>query len=285
MTEAFGYVRAATVDEALAALAEDDGGSSLLAGGTDLLVDIRNGVRAPRRLIDIKGIEALHELRVDRQGIRIGAAVPLNRLAELPAIRESIPALATAALAIGTYQIRNRGTLVGNVCNASPAADAAPILLVLNAEVEARGPSGARRIPMCELFTGVKRTCLSRDELVVAIRLPAPSADLRTGFLKQGRIRGHDLAVVNVAGAFFKDRGTLSVAIGSCGPTPTLLETVDVRDGAADAAADRVLGLAEAAVSPIDDVRASSAHRRAVLEALLRRLCADLLSEEAELCA
>jgi len=285
MTEAFGYLRAETVDEALAALAEDDGESSPLAGGTDLLVDIRNGARAPRRLIDIKGIEALQELRVDRQGIRIGAAVPLNRLAELPAIRESIPALATAALAIGTYQIRNRGTLVGNVCNASPAADAAPILLVLGAEVEARGPSGERRIPMCELFTGVKRTCLSGDELAVAIRLPAPSAGLRTGFLKQGRIRGHDLAVVNVAGAFAQDHGTLSVAIGSCGPTPILLETVDGCDGAADAAADRVLALAEAAVSPIDDVRASSAHRRAVLEALLRRLCAHLLSEEDDRCA
>ena len=276
MLGAFDYVRARSVDEACRLLAESDA-ASVLAGGTDLLVEIRNGLRSPKLLIDVKSIDELAVLDVDGPERVIGAAVPLNRLAEHRAIRDALPALAEAALSIGTYQLRNRGTLAGNLCNASPAADSAPVLLSLGATLSVAGTDGRRTVPISELFTGVKRTCLAPEEIVIDVRIPAPERDPpRTAFLKQQRIRGHDLAVVNVAGSYAPDAKTLKIAVGSCAPTPVLLEPIDA-SGAVDAVTGRAIELAEAAVSPISDVRASAAYRRAVLPVLLERLVDRLL--------
>ncbi len=276
MLGAFDYVRARSVAEACRLLGET-GGASILAGGTDLLVEIRNGLRAPKLLLDIKSIDELARLQLDGPEVIIGAAVPLNVLAEHRAIRESLPALADAALSIGTYQLRNRATLAGNVCTASPAADAAPILLSLDARLSVASPSERRTIPIDELFTGVKRTCLAPNEIVIDIRIPAPEKGMRTAFIKQQRIRGHDLAVVNVAGSYAPSAETLNVAVGSCAPTPVLLDPIDVRSDSFESIVNRVITLAEAATSPISDVRASAAYRRAVLPVLLRRLLDRLL--------
>jgi len=267
---AFDYVRARSVDEACRLLAESDD-ASVLAGGTDLLVEIRNGLRSPKLLIDVKSIDEFAALDVDGPERVIGATVPLNRVAEHRAIRDALPALAEAALSIGTYQLRNRATLAGNLCNASPAADSAPVLLSLGATLSVAGTDGRRTVPISELFTGVKRTCLASGEIVTDVRIPALEEGTRTAFLKQQRIRGHDLAVVNVAGSYAPDAETLRVAVGSCAPTPVLLEPIDA-SGAVDAVTDRAIELAEAAVSPISDVRASAAYRRAVLPVLLERL-------------
>ncbi len=275
MLGAFDYVRARSVDETCRLLAESDD-ASVLAGGTDLLVEIRNGLRSPKLLIDVKSIDELQRLDVDGPERVIGATVPLNRLAEHRSIRDALPALADAALSIGTYQLRNRATLAGNLCNASPAADSAPVLLSLDATLSVAGTAGRRTVPISELFTGVKRTCLAPGEIVTDVRIPATEGETRTAFLKQRRIRGHDLAVVNVAGAYAPDTGTLKVAVGSCAPTPVLLDPIDA-SGAVDAVAGRAIELAEAAVSPISDVRASAAYRRAVLPVLLRRLVDRLL--------
>ncbi len=276
MLGAFEYVRARSVKEACRLLTESDG-TSILAGGTDLLVEIRNGLRSPGLLVDIKAIDELSRLDVDGPELIVGASIPLNRLAEHSAIRASLPALADAALSVGTYQIRNRATLAGNLCNASPAADSAPALLVHGAELSVTGPDRRRTIPISELFVGVKRTSLGPDEVVTDVRIPAPEGGIRTAFLKQQRVRGHDLAVVNVAGSYAPGTKTLKVAIGSCAPTPMLLEPIDASSGSLESIADRVVELAGAAVSPIDDVRASAAYRRAVLPVLLRRLLARLL--------
>lgn len=276
MLGAFDYVRARSVDEACRLLAESDG-ASILAGGTDLLVEIRNGLRSPKLLVDIKGIDELAQFRTDGAEFTIGASIPLNDLVEHRAIRASLPALVDAALSIGTYQIRNRATLVGNVCNASPAADSAPVLLILDARLSVVGPSGRRTVPISELFTGVKRTCLAPDEIVTDIRIPAPTDGTRTAFLKQQRIRGHDLAVINVAGSYAVDTSTVRVAVGSCAPTPVLLEPIDASADSLEPTAHHIIELAERATSPISDVRASSAYRLAVLPVLLRRLLDRLL--------
>jgi CO/xanthine dehydrogenase FAD-binding subunit len=275
---AFDYVRARSVDEACRLLAEGDG-ASILAGGTDLLVEIRNGLRSPKLLVDIKSIDELAQLRIDGPEFTIGASVALNVLAEHRAIRAPLPALADAALSIGTYQLRNRATLAGNLCNASPAADSAPVLLVLDAELAVTGSNGHRTIPVSDLFTGVKRTCLASDEIVTDISIPAPRGGTRTAFLKQQRIRGHDLAVINVAGSYAPNANTLKVAVGSCAPTPVLLEPIDARGNSFESLVDHVIKLAERATSPISDVRASAAYRRAVLPVLLRRLLDRLLDE------
>ena len=277
MLGAFEYVRARSVEEACRLLAEADADALILAGGTDLLVEIRNGLRSPKLLIDIKGIDELAHFQVDGPEVIIGASVPLNVLAEHRAIRISLRALADAAFSIGTYQLRNRATLAGNVCNASPAADSAPVLLSLDAKVSVVGADGRRTISISELFTGVKRTCLTPGEIVADIRIPAPADGARTAFLKQQRIRGHDLAVVNVAGSYAPGTETLKVAVGSCAPIPVLLDPIDVSGNSLESIVDHVITLAEAATSPISDVRASAAYRRVVLPVLLRRLLDRLL--------
>jgi carbon-monoxide dehydrogenase medium subunit len=271
----FDYVRPRSTEDACRHLAEAKS-ARVLAGGTDLLVEIRNGLRSPALLVDVKQIDELAGLDTDGPEWVIGAAVPLNVLAERRAIRDALPALADAVASIGTYQLRNRATLAGNLCNASPAADSAPVLLAVGASVSVVGPTGRRTIPVAELFTGVKRTCLEPDEIVTDIRIPAPTKEVRSAFLKQQRIRGHDLAVVNVAGTYDPATKCLQIAVGSCAPTPVLLEPIAATSAAATIA-DRVVSLAKAATSPISDVRASADYRRAVLPVLVRRLVARLL--------
>lgn len=270
MLGAFDYARPRSVEEASRLLGEA-GDARVLAGGTDLLVEIRNGLRAPELLVDVKSIDELGRLEIGDSDFVIGACVPLNVIAEHRGIRDALPALADAALSIGTYQLRNRATLVGNLCNASPAADSAPVLLTLDAAVSVSGPQGRRVVPIAELFAGVKRTCLARGEIATDVRIPRPSPDTRTAFLKQQRIRGHDLAVVNVAASLSPGRNALRVAVGSCAPTPVLLDPVDASADSLDALVERVVALAESATSPISDVRASAAYRRAVLPVLIRR--------------
>ncbi len=233
----FEYLRIRSIEEGCRALADAPGESAVLAGGTDLLVEIRNGIRSPQLLIDVKGLESLDAFEQNTTRTRIGASVSLNALIEQRAFREAHPALSEALLSIGTYQLRNRATLAGNLCNASPAADSAPVLLVLGAEVEIVGPDTHRTLPLARFFTGVKKTALQPGEIVTAILIPERPG-LRTAFRKQQRIRGHDLAVVNVAGAFSAQDGTVTLAIGSCAPTPVVLDPIPVDSSSRDVFAE-----------------------------------------------
>ncbi len=261
----FDYERPTSIEVAARRLAEAGAGAALLAGGTDLLVDMRSGRRDVRLLVDVKRIDGFGRLDVDRQGgLTIGAAVP---------------GLAQAAESIATVQLRNRATAVGNLCNASPAADMAPILLTLGASVLAWSPRGERAIGVAQLFAGVKRTSLRSDEIVTEVRVPAPEPGLRSGFVKQQRLRGHDLAVVSVAGTYAPAGGVLRLAFGSCAPTPVLVAPIEALRASVEAVADEAVRHVEAAASPISDVRASAEYRRAVLPALVRRLVRDLLAE------
>jgi CO/xanthine dehydrogenase FAD-binding subunit len=276
----FEYARPRSVDEACRLLAEGGRDAAILAGGTDLLVELRNASRSPSLLVDVKRIAELQALRTDSGEIAVGAAVPLNVIAENRDLRETYPGLCDAALSIATYQLRNRATVAGNLCHASPAADMAPILLVLGALLTVRNAKETRAVPLAKLFTGVKRTSLSPADLVVDVRIPPLDGELRTTFAKQQRIRGHDLAVVNAAAAYAPYRGVLRVAIGSCAPTPVLLDPIDTTGVSRSALADEMAQRAAGATAPIDDVRASSAYRRAVLPVLLRRLLADVMDEK-----
>lgn len=280
MRGAFEYVKVRTVDDACRHLSDAGGDGVVLAGGTDLLVEIRNGLRSPRLLVDCKDVEALGQLTVSEGRLAIGASVPLNLLIERKEVRETVPALSRAAASIGTYQLRNRATLAGNICNASPAADSAPILLVLDADVHICGTSGSRTLPIRDFFVGVKKTALKPDELVSGVILPCPS-QVRTAFHKQQRIRGHDLAIVNVAGAYAPKDATLRLAVGSCAPTPVMLPPIPVGDTDLQHVVRHAVQAAMDVVSPITDVRASAAYRRAVLPVLIGRTVQDLLGGEA----
>jgi carbon-monoxide dehydrogenase medium subunit len=277
----FEYARARSVKQGCKLLAKAGGEGAVLAGGTDLLVNLRNGRASAKLLVDLKSVKSLDRLTVSpKNGAWIGASVPLNEIALHRGLRSRYPGLAEAAWTVGSYPIRNRATLVGNLCNASPAADTAPPLLVLDAVLEVSSPRGERTVPVRDLFLGVKRTSLAKDEVVTAVRVPPVSAATRTAFLKQQRVRGHDLAILNVAGLYDTESGSLRVAVGSCAVTPVLLPPLPepVRtDAGIDDLARALNEIAQRTVSPISDVRASAEYRRALLPVLLRRLVETLL--------
>jgi len=281
MIGSFEYVRASSIEQGCSLLAEYDGQAAVLAGGTDLLVNIRSGIAAPRLLVDFKGISDMAQIRADEQGgVAVGASVSLNALLENETICQRYRALAEAAQSVGTYQVRNRATLAGNLCNASPAADAAPALFVLNASVKIESPRGKRSLTVRDLFVGVKQSALAPDEVVTAVALPAIRPHIRTKFLKKQRIRGHDLAVINMAGAYNTQTGELSVAIGSCAKTPILLPPLDDRvqeKTLVDKLVSRLNELAQQEVSPITDLRGSAEYRRAMIPVFLKRLLRELL--------
>lgn len=274
----FDYERPTDLAEAARLLSEGGRTAAILAGGTDLLVDLRGGRREATLLVDVKRVGGFSRLDVGRDGaLSIGAAVSLNELLEHAGIRRAYAGLAQAAESIATYQLRNRATAVGNLCNASPAADLAPVLIALRADVVVWGTRGERSIPVSQFFTGVKRSALERGEIATEIRVPSTQTGLRSAFLKQQRLRGHDLAVVNVAGTYAPGTGLLRLALGSCAPTPLALAPIEAKDVSHEAVADEAARAALAAASPISDVRASAEYRRAVLPVLVRRLVADLL--------
>ena len=273
MLPKFSYLRALTLDEAFKALAEYGAEARILAGGTDLLVGMRGGVAWPRYLIDIKHIPELGEIRVDKDGsVAIGACVTVNDLLELE-LPAGCDALCKAASVLATKQVRNRATVGGNLCNASPACDLGPPLLVLGARLRLVSAAGERTIDLKDWFVCPKKTCIAEGEMLAEV-VVLRGAAVASVFGKRQRIRGHDLAVVNAAAALAP--GGLKVAVGAVAPKPLLLEGLggDIDFGAA--ASDRVLKRVNDAISPIDDVRASGAYRRLMAEGLVRDLLEEL---------
>jgi carbon-monoxide dehydrogenase medium subunit len=253
--------------------------AALLAGGTDLLVDMRAGTARPERVIDLKHVAGLDVLRpadAKTPGF-IGAAVTLNRVVE----DERLPGfLRDAAGSVGTYQVRNRATLVGNLCHASPAADTAPPLLVLGAAARVQCADGSEAaVPLSGFFAGVKRTALKPGEWVTGIELPAEASQPAGRFLKRQRVKGHDLAVVNAAGAEWPARRRLRLAVGACAPTPLLFELDDLyveRGGRGAAWLDAAWTRVAAALRPISDNRGSAEYRTDMARLLVTTILEDL---------
>jgi carbon-monoxide dehydrogenase medium subunit len=239
-------------------------------GGTDLLVGLRHHTIEPEILVDLKGITDLPEpIVVADDGVRIGATYPLGELVSHPVVREWYPALVEAALTVGSVAIRNRASLVGNSCNASPAADTAPPLLVHGATVTIAAQDGDRTAALDEFFLGPRRTLCGPGEIVTRIDLPRPASGSGSAFRRLTRRRGVDLATVSVAAGVGAD-GALVLGMGAVGPRPLLTRTapVDLTDDAAlDAALDRLLEPA----TPISDVRGSREYRLATLRVLAKR--------------
>jgi len=269
----FAYARPASLAEASGLLAaHPDGGARLLAGGTDLIIRLRDGTFRPQVVVDVKRIAEL-DRQIDRVDgrVRFGALTTMTDIVADEAMRRDYPALAEAALYVGSVQIRNRATLAGNVCNASPAADTAPALLVYGAEVVAVGPGGRRRIGLAEFLVRSGVTTLGPDELVEAIELPMPDAARGSVHLRRTRRRGHDLASVTLACSVSPD-GVTRIAYGSVGPRPVLLADTSgllADAGAPDADKAALLSrmFADASPSPTS-MRASPEYRLAMLRVL-----------------
>ena len=198
MSTTFGYARPATLSDAFALL-RDVPDARVLCGGTDLLVGLRKGTVSTPLVIDLKRVAELPAgIEEDAGALRIGATTILADLIDDERVRRRFPALVESARVVGSIQIRNRATLAGNLCNASPAADTAPALLVHDALVDVIGPTGGRRVPVAEFFVGPGRTALGPSELVSAVELPISGEPVGAAFQRMTRRRGVDLATVSV---------------------------------------------------------------------------------------
>jgi CO/xanthine dehydrogenase FAD-binding subunit len=271
----FTYARPATLAEAVALLQEHGPNARVLAGGTDLIIRLRDRSIQPTVVVDVKRIAELDPAIVELDGqLRIGATTVMTDIVADDRAQRLFPALVEAAAMVGSVQIRNRATLAGNLCNASPAADTAPALLVYGATVVVVGPAGTRRIPLTDFFVRSGQTTLARDELVIAIDLPLPDRPTGSAHVRRTRRRGHDLASVTLAVAI-EDSGLTRLAYGSVGPRPVLVvdETGVLADGqASDVARTTVLEhlLADASPSP-RSMRAGPEYRLAMLRVLAVR--------------
>ncbi len=218
----FAYERPTSLAEAVALLDAHGPDARLLAGGTDLIIRLRDGSARPAVVIDVKRIAEINSTIREEAGLlTIGATAVVTDIATSEPIRRHFEALAEAAAVVGSVQIRNRATLAGNICNASPAADTAPALLVYEAVIVAAGPKGTRRIAIDDFFVRSGVTTLGRGELVTAIELPVPSHRMGAVHLRRTRRRGHDLASVTLCCAV-DEAGTTRLAYGSVGPRPVL---------------------------------------------------------------
>ena len=274
MLQEFSYQAPATQAELLQLLKEKGNGIRLLAGGTDLLVDIRSGNHPPELLVDLKKVPEFKHLSFDaKNGLSIGATVRCIDVMQNKIVREKYPLIADAAGRIGSIQLRNRATLVGNLCTASPAADMAPGLLCLDASVEIASTSGTRTVKLAEFFTGVKRTVLERHEVVTRLLIPASMAGLKSGMEKLKRIKGHDLALASVC--MVRRDTKLRIAVGACSITPVLLPEFSIGDALSDIKED-----VAKAIKPIDDVRASAKYRVFMVQTYIERLWNRIMKEE-----
>lgn len=280
----YGYHRPLTLEEAFGIAAEIPG-ARYVAGGTDLLVQLKNGRPAPPALISLRGVSELGGVEsADR--VRIGAAVPLSDVQVHPAVTERFPALVGSIALLGSRQIRNVATMGGNLCNASPAADTAPPLLVYGASVELRDADGSREVPMEEFLLGPGETTLRPGEILSAILIEHPAAGARSVFLRKGRVT-MDLPIANVAAVGEREGTThtrVRIAAGAVAPVPLRLSRTEEIVQGSELGADVITLAAEMAreeVSPITDLRATQEYRRHLTGVLVGRALTHLGSEAA----
>jgi carbon-monoxide dehydrogenase medium subunit len=258
--------------EASVLLASDDGTARPLLGGTDLLIRVRGGFIRPERIIDLKHLPGMCDIvRSDNGWLVIGAACTMNQVAAHPLVLQDYDLLAQACESVASYQLRNRATVGGNCCNASPAADSAPALYCLEAVMEVYGPQGMRRIPVHEFFAGPRRNALQPGEFLTSIHLPPVPAGAAGAFNKLGRTKVGDISIVSVA--VWAGSGQWRVTIGAAGPTPLRAPEAEaaLAGDVSPEGVTRAAQLAAEAARPIDDIRASAAYRRGMVAVLTRR--------------
>jgi len=248
-------------------------------------VRMRDGFIAPQILIDVKHLPGMREISFGkRKGLVVGAAVDMNSLARHPAVVEHYPLLAEALNAVASYQLRTRATMGGNLCNASPAADAAPTALVLEADMVLHGRRGERVVPITEFFLGPGRTAVKPGEFLLQIHIPSAPKGAVGRYIKLGRNALGDLSIVGVAVLGYPDKKTksgyiLRIALASVAPTPirvpdaeAILAASPITPGVIEAAAKAAMETA----TPIDDVRSSAAYRKAMVRNLVTRAATEV---------
>jgi carbon-monoxide dehydrogenase medium subunit len=271
----FDYLQPKTLLEAFSLMTGAKEAARYVAGGTDLIVHIKEGAIQPDALISLRGIQGLRGIE-HNGALSIGGMTPLRDIERNAVIRDRYPALAEAVSVLANPQIRNVATLAGNLCNAAPSADCAPPLLAMEAVLTLEGPRGRREIPIGAFFRGPGDTLMKPEEILTRIRIPQSHDEAATAFLKLGRV-AQDIATVNAAALLVMEDGKCRkcrLAVGAVAPIPLRLEKVErmAEGGAIDQELlGRVAHMVEQEVTPITDIRSTSEYRRVMSGVLVKR--------------
>lgn len=274
--KSFEYYSPDSIKEASDLLLEFGDDASILNGGTDLIVRMRDFLTTPKLVIDIKNIKELHNISyVENKGVFIGACVNLNEIGNHEIIKEKLSFFAQAALSVGSKQVRNRATCIGNLCNASPLADTATPLMAMNAVVHIHGSEGVREIPIKELFVFVRKTSLLTGDIVTGITIPMDK-NVKGIFTKISRRKEVDLSTV--CSTVIKVEDEYRISYGAVAPTPIRMPITEAYlkgKKLSEAIISQACEIAAKEVSPIDDIRASKEYRVEMVKLILR----DILNE------
>ena len=270
------YIRVSELDEALRLLSRKED-VRVLAGGTDLVVDMKIGRYRPKTVIDISGIKDLRYIVDEGDKIRIGALTRMQDIVESPVIREKLPVLAEAVSMLGSWQIRNMATVGGNLCNASPAADSAPPLLVHEARIKLTSIEGTREIPITEFFVGPRKTVMYKTELLQEIIVPYDADFAKSySYVKVGRRNSFTLSVVAIATVLKIRDGVFEdvrIALNAVAPTPVRARSVESFLKGREVGSEVIEKASELVLKdilPISDVRASAEYRKHISKVLVK---------------
>ena len=273
----FDYIRPSTLAEASRFLAQHAGEARPLLGGTDIFVRMRDGFWQDKYLVDVKNLDGTAELRFDpKEGLTIGAGVNMNRVMASPDVKQHYPLLAEACRSVASYQLRTRATIVGNICNASPAGDTIGASLLFGAILQVHGVSGFRQQPLTTFFLGPGKTVLLPGDIVTAIQFPIPNKGTAGTYIKLGRNKWSDLSIVGVTALGYPDDTAASgyrfrLALASVAPVPLVVTAVEeylATQSLGSEAIKQAGRIAADACKPIDDVRGSARYRKAMVRSL-----------------
>lgn len=281
----FDYVKPASLAEASQFLASHAGQARPFMGGTDTFVRMRDGFWKEKHIVDVKNLDGMSQISFNPDtGLTIGASVNMNRVIASPEVNEHYPVLAEAAHTVASYQLRTRATIIGNICNASPAGDTIGACLVLDGSLRVHGLEGLREEPLSTFFRGPGQTVLEPGDIATALLLPLPPKDYAAKYIKLGRNALGDLAIVGVTVLGYPADDTASgyrfrLALASVAPVPlrpsqaeAILAEQPITDKTIAAAAQAAM----AACAPIDDARGSAHYRRLMVRNLTRQAVTDV---------
>ncbi len=276
----FDYIRPASLAEASRFLAQHQGEARPLLGGTDIFVRMRDGFWRDKYLVDVKDLDGTGDLLFDPEsGLTLGAAVNMNRVIASPDVQEHYPLLAQACRSVASYQLRTRATVVGNICNASPAGDTIGACLAFGGKLNVHGVDGYREIPLTSFFKGPGKTALQPGDIVTSLKLPIPPAGSAGIYIKLGRNTWSDLSIVGVTAFGFPDASAPSgwgfrIVLASVAPVPLMVTAAHDYLAATPIHPEtlsQAARLAQDACTPIDDVRGSARYRKSMVFNLTRK--------------
>jgi aerobic carbon-monoxide dehydrogenase medium subunit len=281
----FDYIKPASLEEASQFLADHPGEARPFLGGTDCFVRMRDGFMQPKYMVDIKGLNGTQELSFHpEKGLTIGAAVSMNRVAAMPEVKNCYPVLEEAIRTVASYQLRSRATIIGNICNASPAGDTIGACMVLDGVMKIHGINGDREVQLATFFRGPGKTVLEPGDIVISITLPIPPEGSVGKFVKLGRNKIGDLSIIAVTALGYPDPSVRSgfrfrLALASVAPVPLVPVTVQSILAEEPITEASILAAAQAAMdacTPIDDVRGSARYRKQMVRNLSRHALMDV---------